>query len=272
MGFGEDVIETKKSGKRHSVMSLEGPMSPVSSSGDSIAESEEHEHYNHDFPEAVLTPHLSHASSAGAVGGIIPSLRRSQSQRSGRSGRSVATTAMSTDPAFEVDFTEGDPDDPQNWSLLKKCLIIAAMSFATTCVVLYSTSYTSAIPGMQAEWGITDVTGVLGMTTYLIGIACGSLVLAPLSEMYGRRPIYIIAVAMFIVFVLPCALAKNIGTVLAFRFFAAFCASALISNSPGTVNDIVDEEHRALAYSVWSIGPINGELHCSLHVAIADQV
>jgi MFS family permease len=45
---------------------------------------------------------------------------------------------------------------------------------------------------------------------------------------------------------------------LVIRFFGAFCASALVSNAPGSVSDIVDEDHRALAFSVWSVGPING--------------
>ena len=63
---------------------------------------------------------------------------------------------------------------------------------------------------------------------------------------------------MFIIFVLPCALAQNIETILITRYLAAFCAAAMISNAPGTVNDIVDEEHRALAFSIWSIGPMNG--------------
>ena len=85
-------------------------------------------------------------------------------------------------------------------------------------------------------------------------MATGSVVLAPLSEMYGRRPIYIAALGLFNFFVLPCALAKNIQTILISRFFGAFCAAAMISNAPGTINDIVDEEHRALAFSIWSIG------------------
>lgn len=76
--------------------------------------------------------------------------------------------------------------------------------------------------------------------------------------MYGRRPIYIVALAMFVIFVLPCALARNIEAILVTRFFGAFCAAAMISNAPGSVNDIVDEEHRALAFSIWSIGPMNG--------------
>jgi hypothetical protein len=32
----------------------------------------------------------------------------------------------------------------------------------------------------------------------------------------------------------------------------------MIANAPGTVSDIVTEEYRALAFSIWSIGPMNG--------------
>lgn len=32
----------------------------------------------------------------------------------------------------------------------------------------------------------------------------------------------------------------------------------MISNAPGTLADISDEQHRALAFSIWSIGPLNG--------------
>jgi hypothetical protein len=32
----------------------------------------------------------------------------------------------------------------------------------------------------------------------------------------------------------------------------------MISNSPGTVADITTETYRALAFSIWSIGPMNG--------------
>lgn len=109
---------------------------------------------------------------------------------------------------------------------------------------------------MIDEFGITNSEGILGMTTYLMGIAVGSVVLAPLSEMYGRRPVYAVALGLFVLFVVPCAVATNIETILITRFLGAFCASAMIGNAPGSVNDIVDEEHRALAFSIWSIGPM----------------
>ncbi|KAK3657841.1 hypothetical protein LTR56_002220 [Elasticomyces elasticus] len=255
----EAEVATKDRRKSHMSIEEQEPGSPTSSASSILTESD-HERYSVDSQRRPrsLAPHLSRTTStasAGAIGGIVSSsLNRTYT------GRSTGTTGTGGyDAAYEVDFDpDGDPEDPQQWSLWFKALILFTMSYGTTCVVLYSTSYTSAIPGMEAEFGISDTVGVLGVTTYLFGMATGSVILAPLSEMFGRRPIYVIALAMFVVFVIPCAVAKNMETILVTRFFGAFCAAAMISNSPGTVNDIVDEEHRALAFSIWSIGPMNG--------------
>jgi multidrug resistance protein len=228
-------------------MSIEDPQSPASSSGDSIYEEE----YEEDFRANYLRPHLSRASSTNAVGNVAPTLELQRTWTSRTSG-------TLTDPAYEIDFEDEEPGNPQNWPLWYKGIVLGVMSYSTTSVVLFSTSYTSAIPGMIKAFGISDNEGILGVTTYLIGMAVGSVILAPLSEMYGRRPIYVAALGGFIVFVIPCAVAQNIATILVARFFGAFCAAAMISNAPGTVNDIVDEEHRALAFSIWSIGPMNG--------------
>lgn len=169
----------------------------------------------------------------------------------------TVTTNMTTDPRFEIDFEDGE--SPQDWSMLKKSMVIFFMSFSTLVVVMYSTSYTAGIPGMMVTFHVSNkINLVLGLTTYLAGLALGSVILAPLSEMYGRRPVYLIAVAMFIILIIPCALAQNLATVLAVRFFGAFAGAAMISNAPGTVSDIVSDEYRALAFSIWSIGPMNG--------------
>jgi MFS family permease len=35
-------------------------------------------------------------------------------------------------------------------------------------------------------------------------------------------------------------------------------ASALIANAPGSIADLISDEYRSTAFSVWSIGPMNG--------------
>lgn len=172
--------------------------------------------------------------------------------------RTSVATNMTTDPAFEIDFDDNG-ENPQDWSMAKKGMIMGFMSFSTLVVVMYSTSYTSGIPGMMETFGVRSKTlVVLGITTYLAGLALGSLLLAPLSEMYGRRPVYLIAVFCFVVLIIPCALANDLASILITRFFGAIAGSAMISNAPGTVSDIVSNEYRALAFSIWSIGPMNG--------------
>lgn len=198
--------------------------------------------------EKRLTPHVSRRNSDG--------LTRHQTTTS------IATNATQ-DPAYEVDFAEGDPEDPKNWPRWYRYSIVALMSYSTTTVVLYSTSYASTIPGLQKDFDYPEETiPVLGITTYLLGLALGSVILAPLSEMYGRRPIYLIAQFMFTILILPCALAQDMSTILITRFFGAIAGAAMIGNAPGTLNDIVHEEYRALTMSVWSCGPMLGPIWC----------
>ena len=98
---------------------------------------------------------------------------------------------------------------------------------------------------------------LLGLTTYLLGLAIGCVVIAPMSEMYGRRPIYILTSTLFTLLILPVALAPNYAAVLASRVFNGFFGSATIVSAPGTVSDIISAKHRALAFSLWSLGATN---------------
>lgn len=97
---------------------------------------------------------------------------------------------------------------------------MGAVSFSTWVVVLYSTSYTSGMPGMMKEFNETsEPVATLGITMYLVGLAVGSLILAPLSEIYGRRPVYIGSLLFYTLMVLPCALATSLSEILVVRFF-----------------------------------------------------
>ncbi|KAK5210583.1 hypothetical protein LTR20_004811 [Exophiala xenobiotica] len=154
---------------------------------------------------------------------------------------------------------KNDPANPMNWTLAYKSLVIAVVSFNTWVVIYASTSFLSGMPGMKRAFDIEQEEQItLGVTVYLLGLACGCLVLAPMSEVYGRRPIFLCSIFFFALLTLPCALATSLKEILIARFFAALFGSAMLSNSPGTVNDIVPERYRAAAYSCWSLGPLNG--------------
>ncbi|KAF7561971.1 hypothetical protein G7046_g2169 [Stylonectria norvegica] len=174
-----------------------------------------------------------------------------------RTGTSIASVA-SRPPDFEVIFEEGDPENPKNWSLWYRSWIIFCVSYSTWVVVLYSTSYTSSIPGLIAEYKYSEVITTLGLTAYLLGLAVGSLIVAPTSELYGRRTVFIVCLSAWALLILPCALATSLVEIIVVRFVGAVFGAAMVSNSPGTIVDITQPEYLALAMSMWSIAPLNG--------------
>lgn len=229
--------------RRHSSSSSEDDITPDHSPTSSLSQQK----YGFDVSADTkpLTPTVSRASR--------PSVSRELTQVT------TSGTAMTSNPQYEVDFEDNDPKDPRNWPMWYKALTLFAISYGTLVVVLYSTSYTAAIQDMNEEFNITDeAITTLGVTTYLVGLAVGSLILAPISETYGRKPVYAIAMFFFVILVIPCALATNITTIIVVRFFGACAGAAMIANAPGTVGDIISDKYRATAFSIWSIGPMNG--------------
>lgn len=73
---------------------------------------------------------------------------------------------------------------------------------------------------MVAEIAGREETATLGITTYLLGLAVGSVLCSPLSEMWGRRPVYIISLIVFTATIIPCALGTSLVEILILRFFS----------------------------------------------------
>jgi MFS family permease len=68
---------------------------------------------------------------------------------------------------------------------------------------------------MEALFGVSAEVGTLGLSLYVLGLAIGPMSLAPLSEYFGRSPIYITSYGIFLLYLVGTALVKNLGGFLA---------------------------------------------------------
>lgn len=73
------------------------------------------------------------------------------------------------------------------------------------------------------------------VSIYVLGLAFGPLVLAPLSEVYGRWIIYFVCNTMYLVFTLACAVSTDLNMMIGFRFLAGIVGSAPLAIGGGTV-------------------------------------
>lgn len=126
------------------------------------------------------------------------------------------------------------PDDPQNpinysrWSKVTNIMIISAICFVTP---LASSMFVPGVPDLMAEFKSDNVLlASFVVSVYVLGFAIGPLFFAPLSEIYGRAPVYHFCNIGFLCFTVGCALATNLNMLIGFRFIAGAFGSAPLTN------------------------------------------
>jgi multidrug resistance protein len=152
-----------------------------------------------------------------------------------------------------------DPANPMNWPAWKKWSQIAVLSYITFITPLASSIFAPAVPDVMKDFNSTsDLLATFVVSVYLLGFALGPLVLAPLSEVYGRYWVYTINNLLFTLFAIACALSKNLNQLIAFRFLNGIAGVAPLTIGAGSIADMIPVEGRGKAMAVWAMGPLVG--------------
>jgi len=159
-----------------------------------------------------------------------------------------------------------DPASPRNWKPMRKWILsIVGFSFCSTVSITVS-AYSISVPVIQEELGCSRLLALAGISLFTLTFGAAPLVLAPMSEVWGRKWIYIASAILFTVFQIPQALAPNIQTMLVARFISGIGGSSAIALVGGTLSDLYDNDHRGLpmlcfsfaAFAPTGLGPVFG--------------
>ncbi|KFH48645.1 putative transporter -like protein [Hapsidospora chrysogenum ATCC 11550] len=159
-----------------------------------------------------------------------------------------------------VDFDgPTDPDNAVNWPAARKWLNVFVLAAMTFIAALGSSI---AAPGVnQAIVDFDSTSSILSsliVSVYNVGLAIGPLIVAPLSEMYGRLIPYHVTNVLFVLFTIGCALSPNLPALVIFRMLAGMEASAVMTIGGATVADLFIQEERGRAMAIWTFGPLMG--------------
>lgn len=137
--------------------------------------------------------------------------------------------------------------------------LILVTGLSTLSLNLFLPSLTNIADAYQADYGLASfsISGYLAMTAVL------QLFIGPLSDRLGRRPVLLVALAVFIFASIGCVLATNIWAFLTFRMLqASIIAGAALS--PAVIRDMVPAQKTAslLGYvsMAMAIAPMLGPM------------
>ncbi len=121
---------------------------------------------------------------------------------------------------------------------------------------MYLPSFPTIVEDYQTNASLVQVS----LTTCLLGLGLGQLIIGPMSDVQGRRKPLLIFLVLYLLASLICSIAPNIYTFIASRFIQGFAAAGGLVISRAIVRDVYSGKELtkffALLMLVGNLGPI----------------
>jgi len=138
--------------------------------------------------------------------------------------------------------------------------LILVLATLTGIAPLATDMYVPGLPDLARSLGTQPSSAELSLTTFLVGVVAGQLVLGPVSDAAGRRPVLLAGTSLFAVSSLVCALAPSIVLLDVARLCQGFTGAAGIVVARAVITDLFRDTDAARKFStlaaITSAAPI----------------
>ncbi|PCN46567.1 Bcr/CflA family drug resistance efflux transporter [Curtobacterium sp. 'Ferrero'] len=132
-------------------------------------------------------------------------------------------------------------------------LIVGVSPFATDM-------YIPALPAIARDLGTTPGAVQLSLTAFLVAFAAGQLLVGPVSDGLGRRPMLLVGTAVFALASVGCALAPDVATLVVARVLQGLAGAAGAVAGRAMVSDVTGGQRMAKVFgtlaAINAIGPV----------------
>nr|UJH94421.1 VrtL [Starmerella bombicola] len=154
---------------------------------------------------------------------------------------------------------EDDPENPLNWSVARKYKSVALISLITLMPGITSSICSPAATQILHHYNNHNAEmGKLLTSVMLIVWGFSGSVMAPLSEMIGRKYVYVIGAIGGTAFDLGCAWAPSMATMVVFRGLCGMFNIPPLVLGAGCMADMFVAQERLWPLACWAIGPSLG--------------
>ncbi len=167
-------------------------------------------------------------------------------------------------PCDESVIRSGAPESPS--AAQAKIWILAATIIGSSMAFIDSTVVNVALPALQASFQATVVDVQWVIESY--GLLLGALILVggSLGDLFGRRLMFLMGVAIFAIASVGCGLAPNTHWLILARSIQGVGGALLVPGSLAIISTSFDEKSRGQAIGTWSgftaittaVGPVLG--------------
>ncbi|MCW5579103.1 MAG: MFS transporter, partial [Dokdonella sp.] len=139
-------------------------------------------------------------------------------------------------------------------------LLVVSVMLATLMQALDTTIANVALPNMQGSLSASQDQIAWVLTSYIVAAAIATPATGWLASIMGRRRLLLVAIAGFTLASVLCALATDIGAMVAFRLLQGLFGASLVPLSQSTLLDVYPREKHGAAMALWGMGVMVGPI------------
>ena len=140
----------------------------------------------------------------------------------------------------------------------RRKLVFAIVSIGLFMAAMDQTIVATALPAIQRELHATVNWGGWTISIYALGQVIAMPMAGKISDMYGRKKVFVVSAAIFTLASLCCGFAGNIAILLLARFIQALGGGAFMPSATGIVSDHFGPQRDRAVSMFTSIFPIGG--------------
>jgi len=128
--------------------------------------------------------------------------------------------------------------------------------------IIGSSIITPGFADIEESFNVGVTASFLPFALFVVGLGFGPMIAAPISEIHGRKLVYLITFPPTIFFTIGAGFAQNFGTLLVCRFFAGTFVAPSLAVGAGSMSDMFPPIYRATSSGLWILmaflGPVMG--------------
>jgi MFS family permease len=108
----------------------------------------------------------------------------------------------------------------------RKWTVTLLTSFGGLVTLMSGTMIAPALGQISKDLHASESTMQMTLSIYVLSFAFGPMILAPMTEVFGRKPVWLVAGSFYIVWNTVCGFSHSNGLMVASRFLSGLGASA----------------------------------------------
>ncbi|KAI4626678.1 hypothetical protein J4E83_003830 [Alternaria metachromatica] len=203
----------------------------------------------------------------GIVGGPAPGIIKTEHEA--RDGEDPEITSWTTDGTDDrlvrlkneygsTWASSTDTSDPYNWQASRKITMGIIFSFGQLIPIMSASMIAPSLPAIASDLAISASTAQITMSVYFLGMGIAPFLIASASEIWGRKPIWIICNAWYVTWNTLCPVGRNTGLMIVGRFMTGAGASVGVTLNGPVMADMYGENERGKSLAMVTLLPFLG--------------